>query len=793
MVDAEALSQPIDLVALGAINFDYVLDRAEADRLNLKATGLETEEEIERRHALTILSQRGVGTDDEEPGGSAYNTVRFISALDSRLRVAFIGSLGLEAGGRRFLNDFLASGLPTEFLHLVPDDRPGACFNLLRDQHRHLRTCPFANERIPEHLEILWAEHGDHVARARMLHVTSLFDGERRGEINSPSKAVVEFIRRVRSANPDMLISFDPGSRWILDYPDVVRQILRHSRLLFLNAYEFADLLSLPQTTNPTEALANRIMQGMQSGSTMIVLKLPGEVRCFQREGDKAKEHLLAGRLLTNDETRNPAGAGDALAAGILAGTLLGFDLERAAALGQRLAITKISSPSSAAAEAKFRSILSTMRSKRAELEAFCSHCGRSTRVSYTGDPPSAVTCAHCGVYVHVSQGIGSDVMVQVSGTNAGDVDRILSSTLERLPKETKMEATARPKVESEPVDVAILVALHKELDSVIRSKGHWERLQFGDDIRSYFRTITPAGVSVVAARTSGVGQLSAAVLTRDVVARFRPSKILLVGIAGGIGNDVQLGDIVVSDQIVDYELGKITEKGVSPRWSVHRSDALLRERLIDYKDNSWLQLIKAQRPDARETTLPAIHTGVVLSGNKVIADARAAGALEAIWTRAVAVEMEAAGIASVVHESVDAPAFVMVKAICDHADATKNDEWQRYAAEVAASFTISFVFDQLTESVARKRSSEKALPDTEIGIDMRALRFALSGAFDLGELRILVSDLGIDWDNVAGRTKDERIVELLWFMKRRDSMSRLINTVNEDRPGLLATFDANV
>lgn len=368
-----------------------------------------------------------------------------------------------------------------------------------------------------------------------------------------------------------------------------------------------------------------------------------------------------------------------------------------------------------------------------------------------------------------------------------------LSSTIGRLQKVTKVDTMATSQENIESVDVAILVALNKELDSVLKSKGHWEKLQFDGDIRSYFRTITPAGVSVVAARSSGMGQLNAALLTHDVISRFKPGKIILVGIAGGIGNEVRLGDIVVSDQVVDYELGKITERGVSPRWSVHRSDALLRERLIDYKESSWLQLIKEPRPDAKEKILPKIHTGVVLSGNKVIADARAAGALEAIWTRAVAVEMEAAGIAAVLHQTVDAPAFVMVKAICDHADASKNDEWQQYAAEVAASFTIAFVFDQLTASAARKRSRERALPDIEVGIDMRALRFALSKAFDFRELRILVSDLEIDWDNIAGIIKDEKIVELLWFMERRGNLSRLINTVNEERPGLLAAFDASV
>ena len=44
---------------------------------------------------------------------------------------------------------------------------------------------------------------------------------------------------------------------------------------------------------------------------------------------------------------------------------------------------------------------------------------------------------------------------------------------------------------------------------------------------------------------------------------RWRPQYVLLVGIAGGIADaEVWLGDVIVGDQIVDYELQKVTPKG---------------------------------------------------------------------------------------------------------------------------------------------------------------------------------------------------------------------------------------
>ena len=255
---------------------------------------------------------------------------------------------------------------------------------------------------------------------------------------------------------------------------------------------------------------------------------------------------------------------------------------------------------------------------------------------------------------------------------------------------------------------------------------------------------MTPNGLSVVAARSSGMGQLNAAVLVRDIVGRYRPSKVILVGIAGGIGDKVDLGDIVISDQVVDYELAKVTKGGTSPRWSVHRSDALLRERLVDYRDKSWLKRVKVSRPDGKSGRVPQVHSGVVLSGNKVIANARTAGALASVWTRAAAIEMEASGIAAALHQAVEVPGFVMVKAICDHVNSKKNDVWQPYAAAVAAAFALSFVFAEMKPDAARLTARERALPPARNDVDMRALRLVLTGAFDLRELRILVSDLGM-------------------------------------------------
>ncbi|MBB4303126.1 nucleoside phosphorylase [Rhodobium orientis] len=377
--------------------------------------------------------------------------------------------------------------------------------------------------------------------------------------------------------------------------------------------------------------------------------------------------------------------------------------------------------------------------------ELQCPLCGGAghTKDFHIGRGQFSGRCPFCYVSLRFSKQKGDALQVEVSGTNADDVERVLSSALQKAHTDIEKASEAMNEPSDQKADVAILVALDKELDSVLKADGKWSPQQYPDDIRTYYLTTTPTGVSVVAARSSGMGQLGAALLARDVISRFHPKKVILVGIAAGIGDDVSLGDIVISDQVVDYELGKVTDHGVMPRWSVHRSDALLRERLVDYRDDTWLSKIAEPRPEGSPESRPAVHTGVVLSGNKVIADSKTAGSLSAIWTRAIALEMEAAGIAAALHQSAKPIAFVMVKGICDHANSSKNDSWQKYAADVAAVFTISFVYDQLTSDTATSVPRERNLPKDEVGLDMRALRFLLGRAFDLDLLPVLSASIG--------------------------------------------------
>jgi nucleoside phosphorylase len=337
-------------------------------------------------------------------------------------------------------------------------------------------------------------------------------------------------------------------------------------------------------------------------------------------------------------------------------------------------------------------------------------------------------------------------------------------------------------------VDCALITAIPKELDKL---RFHFrDSKPISDGLRTYFETMSPNGLALVGAVSQGMGQLNAAALVMDVVSKYKPKTIILVGIAGGMDKSIGLGDVVISNQIVDYELGKVTPEGLDTRWSVYPVDSTLSNKAQSYRSSSWVDYIRTPRPATGNTEKePSSHIGLYLSGNKVIASEKAAGVLRSFWKRAAAIEMEAAGIAAILRQTKNPPGFLVIKSICDYADSKKNDEWQMYSADAAASFAYSFVIDQLNpqDFVWPHRPAESNT--TIAGVDFRGLRVALTEAYDLSGLKVLCTDLGEDWDEVAGIRKSEKIADLLLLFKRRKKLPALISLVNQDNDNLLAAY----
>lgn len=262
-----------------------------------------------------------------------------------------------------------------------------------------------------------------------------------------------------------------------------------------------------------------------------------------------------------------------------------------------------------------------------------------------------------------------------------------------------------RQVVQVSGVDVVIVTALEEERDA-LRAKLPDCRVlpPSGDDVRIYYRSDLPvtfadgqAGTySIVLTSLATMGRVSATATTADAIRRWHPRYVLLVGIAGGVAErGVNLGDVLISDQVVDYELQKVTVDGRQYRWQVHRADQRLLEAARNLSDTAWRSRIGKRRP-TRGRPQPKRHVGPVATGDKVVAYGPLLAELRADWPQLIGVEMEAGGAATAAFQAATRPGFFMVRGVSDLADEHKGtasvESWRPYACHVAAAYTVALL-----------------------------------------------------------------------------------------------------
>lgn len=246
-------------------------------------------------------------------------------------------------------------------------------------------------------------------------------------------------------------------------------------------------------------------------------------------------------------------------------------------------------------------------------------------------------------------------------------------------------------------VDFLIITALPEERDAILRQLGDYSKFQ-ADGSPTYYKSSVSAyprddSYEVAVTMLNQMGNVEAAHHTSQAIRDLDPACVLMVGISGGIKGEVELGDVIVANQVLYYEQVKQKPKRTDPRPQSYPVDPILLDRAQNYTDAIWRDLIKAQRPDGTSNKdIPRVHFAPVAVGEAVIADQRIVNQLKKIHSKIAGVEMESFGVALAVANAATRPRFLAIRGVSDYADPGKNDDWHEYAADSAAAFTIGFL-----------------------------------------------------------------------------------------------------
>jgi len=278
-------------------------------------------------------------------------------------------------------------------------------------------------------------------------------------------------------------------------------------------------------------------------------------------------------------------------------------------------------------------------------------------------------------------------------------------------------------------ITVLLVTALAKEAAAVKATFDSRELVSVSGDSNIYEIGVFESNNSrrLVLSATCGMGTLNASSLAANALRSFpQLQHIIMVGIAGGCPNHdksdehVRLGDVVLSgpDGIIEHDFVKETLEGRKIRSSPQRPSAALlnvathlqAEELLgnrpwesiaalslellgdDYKRPPTSadvlykedQIVPHPKDPQRRDGAPRIFSGVIAAADTLLKNAASRDSLrDRFGVRAV--EMEASGVQNAAwHQGKD---VFVVRGICDYCDAAKNDDWQKYAALIAAAY----------------------------------------------------------------------------------------------------------
>ncbi|MFI5471007.1 5'-methylthioadenosine/S-adenosylhomocysteine nucleosidase [Streptomyces cacaoi] len=253
---------------------------------------------------------------------------------------------------------------------------------------------------------------------------------------------------------------------------------------------------------------------------------------------------------------------------------------------------------------------------------------------------------------------------------------------------------------ETEPIAV-VLTALPVEYDAVRALLESLDEVVLADGTRLEQGRLSGTGWTVALAEL-GEGALTTAALTTRIVSELAPECLLFVGVAGGLRDDLRLGDVVVGTKVYAVHGGKQTPEGFLARPEAWHGSH---------------RLVQAARSALRDLDGVRAHRKPIACGDVVLADERSAlrDHIRRTYNDAYAIEMEGSGASHAAHLGGRLDALV-IRGISDLADAGKSTADAEGSQELAARQAAKVAVAVLRKHAPRPRSTSGAQEEPRPG-----------------------------------------------------------------------------
>ena len=178
-----------------------------------------------------------------------------------------------------------------------------------------------------------------------------------------------------------------------------------------------------------------------------------------------------------------------------------------------------------------------------------------------------------------------------------------------------------------------------------------------------------------------GIGKVFAAICAQTMILNFNPEYIINTGVAGTLTNALSVGDIAISDNVVQHDMD--TSPLGDPVGLISGIN------VINFNANE--HLVKTAEAILKENNFN-FKTGVIASGDQFIALKEQKDAIIKNFN-AIACEMEGASIGHTCY--VNNVGFIVIRAISDSADDSATLDYPTFlkkAAENSFKITLSLI-----------------------------------------------------------------------------------------------------
>ncbi|RYX95547.1 MAG: 5'-methylthioadenosine/adenosylhomocysteine nucleosidase [Comamonadaceae bacterium] len=188
------------------------------------------------------------------------------------------------------------------------------------------------------------------------------------------------------------------------------------------------------------------------------------------------------------------------------------------------------------------------------------------------------------------------------------------------------------------------------------------------------------------------IGKVAAATTATALIDKFAVKRIAFTGVAGGLGANVRVGDVVVADSFMQHDMdaSPIFPKYEIPLYGLSRfvADPLMTQAL----QAASLATVASPAGTLGSNALqefgiaaPRVHTGLLISGDRFVSTNAESQALRDALPQALACEMEGSAVAQVCHDY--GIPFAAMRTISDRADDAAHVDFPRFIEQVAGPY----------------------------------------------------------------------------------------------------------